>query len=220
MCHDSFTYVPWLIHICAMTHSHMCHDSFTYVPWLIHMCNDSFISAMTPLCVPWLIHICAMTNPCAWLVHVCHDLFMYTTIDSHAWLIHMCHDSFMYAVTNPCVHRIHMCLHMWFVRVHHDYIKRMTHPYVPGKGTYENESWHICDSFVYTMTPSCASNAWPIHMCQDSFMCTMTNSYVHRIHMRHDCSCTPWPLVQCVAVCCSVLQCFWMIVLVHHDHIN
>jgi len=43
MYHDSFTYVPWLIHICAMTHAHMCHDSFTYVPWLIHIARlDTF----------------------------------------------------------------------------------------------------------------------------------------------------------------------------------
>jgi len=36
--YDVFACVPWLIHTCAMTHSHVCHDSFTRVPWLIHMC--------------------------------------------------------------------------------------------------------------------------------------------------------------------------------------
>jgi len=30
--------VPWLIHMCAMTHSYVCHDSFISVPWLIHIC--------------------------------------------------------------------------------------------------------------------------------------------------------------------------------------
>jgi len=57
----SFICVPWLIHMCSMTHSHVslyestsqnpreplefsvmrsyvCHDSFIFVPWLIHMC--------------------------------------------------------------------------------------------------------------------------------------------------------------------------------------
>ena len=27
--------VPWLIHVCAMTHSCVCHDSFMCVPWLM-----------------------------------------------------------------------------------------------------------------------------------------------------------------------------------------
>jgi len=65
MCHDSFIYVPRLIHICAMTHSYMCHDSFIYVPWLIHicamthsyMCHDSSIF----IHVPWVIHTRAMS---------------------------------------------------------------------------------------------------------------------------------------------------------------
>jgi len=33
------TYVPWLIHICAMTHSRMCHDSLICVPRLIRVCD-------------------------------------------------------------------------------------------------------------------------------------------------------------------------------------
>jgi len=37
---SSFICVPWLIHICAKTHSHVYHDSFTslctHAPWLIH----------------------------------------------------------------------------------------------------------------------------------------------------------------------------------------
>jgi len=36
--HDSFLCVPWLIFMCAMTHSCVCHDSFLCVPWLIPMC--------------------------------------------------------------------------------------------------------------------------------------------------------------------------------------
>jgi len=58
--HDSFIRVPWLIHMCTMTHLYVCHDSFICVPWLIHTCamthsyvyHDSFIR------VPWLIFIC------------------------------------------------------------------------------------------------------------------------------------------------------------------
>jgi len=56
------------IYMCAMTHSYVCHDSFTYVPWLIHVCHDSF------MCVRWLIHVCAMTHICllyTFAIYVC-----------------------------------------------------------------------------------------------------------------------------------------------------
>ena len=36
--------VPWLIHVCAMTHSCVCHDSFACVTWFIH--------------VKWFTHMC------------------------------------------------------------------------------------------------------------------------------------------------------------------
>jgi len=62
--HDSFMCAPWLIHMCAMTHSYVWHDSFMCAPWLLHMCamphpcvwHDSFI------CVTWLLHMCDMTH--------------------------------------------------------------------------------------------------------------------------------------------------------------
>ena len=31
MCHDSFIWMPWLIHLCSMTSSHICHDSCIHV---------------------------------------------------------------------------------------------------------------------------------------------------------------------------------------------
>ena len=55
VCHDSFTWSTCLIYTCAMTHSNR-PDSFTRVPWLIHVCHDSFTR------VPWLIHSWAMTH--------------------------------------------------------------------------------------------------------------------------------------------------------------
>ena len=73
ICHDSVAYVPRLIHICAMTQSHMCHASS-------HMCftekRQRDVAYVTHLClsvhtVPWLIHICAMTQS-----HMCHILAM------------------------------------------------------------------------------------------------------------------------------------------------
>ena len=43
--------MPCLIHMCAMTYSHVCHDSW--------------------ICLPSLIHMCDMTQS-----YVCHDSFM------------------------------------------------------------------------------------------------------------------------------------------------
>ena len=102
VCH--VTWVPWLIHMCAMTHWHVRHDSFTRMPWLIHTCamthsygcQNSSIHTHTHththsnlpnvqhvphdsfICVPWLMHMCAKTHS-----HVCHDSIMWVS-----WLIH------------------------------------------------------------------------------------------------------------------------------------
>jgi len=78
VCDDPFICVPWLIDMCAMTHSHLCHDSFTRFTELkrivdAHVCDDPFI------CVPWLIDMRAMTHS-----HLCHDSFIFLP-----WLIHM-----------------------------------------------------------------------------------------------------------------------------------
>jgi len=54
MCH--VTCMPWLIHICTMTHADMCRDLCIHVPWLMHT------RAMTHAywwhsCDAWLIQI-------------------------------------------------------------------------------------------------------------------------------------------------------------------
>ena len=123
MRHDSFTCVPWLIDLCAMTHSLVCHDSFTCVPWLIHLCamtyfmcatcavthyvchvcHDSWLS-LGALCVPWLISMCAMTHFYVFrdsFLCVCYDRWCSAPIIwepkcdvTHYCVCHMCHDSF------------------------------------------------------------------------------------------------------------------------------
>ena len=63
--HESFIRVPWLIHLCAMTHSCVRHDSLLDglpLEQRIHVCvrhvsNDSFI------CLPWLIHVQPLRSP-------------------------------------------------------------------------------------------------------------------------------------------------------------
>jgi len=57
MYHDSFICVPWLIHMCAMTHSYVCHDSFICVPWFIHVCamTQSFVLTRVINNSPWQV---------------------------------------------------------------------------------------------------------------------------------------------------------------------
>ena len=133
LCVPGLVYVPWLISICAMTHSCMWHgDSFIYVPWLILICgvpdefmwHDSFmnvaplipIRAMTHSCMhhdafiyaPWRIHICGMTHS-----HMCHDAFICVP-----WRIHLCgrthsymwHDAFILASRAPWRLHVYTCV--------------------------------------------------------------------------------------------------------------
>ena len=96
VCLDVFIYMPWLIHMWAMTHSYMCHDSFTCEPWRIHMfavtqsyvCPNAFIYMCRESfsCVLWLIHMCAMTHS-----YVYHDAFICVP-----QLIHICAMTHLY----------------------------------------------------------------------------------------------------------------------------
>jgi len=60
--------VTWLIHVCAMTRSHVWHDTIIYVTWHIHMCDmtHSYVWHDSFMCVPWLIHMCDMTLSYMW----------------------------------------------------------------------------------------------------------------------------------------------------------
>jgi len=53
MWHDSYTDVPWLIHICDMTHTYMWQESYIHVGGGCDSAPDSYIY------VTWLIHITA-----------------------------------------------------------------------------------------------------------------------------------------------------------------
>jgi len=113
----SEVHTPNIMHMCAMTHSHVLHDSCTCVTWLIHIrsttqdlergthaqhhayvCHDSFT------CMTWLMHMCDMTHsytinyPRSWAKYAHPTSFICVP-----WPIHMCamthsyvcHDSFI-----------------------------------------------------------------------------------------------------------------------------
>jgi len=88
VCHDSSMWVPWLIHVSAMTHPCECHDS-----WVVQY--NSFI------CVPWLFHMCAMT-----LSYLCHDSFICVPMQirvcaEHYWLCNLPALQFFGVVVHP-----------------------------------------------------------------------------------------------------------------------
>jgi len=77
VCHDSFTCLPWLIHMCAMTHLYVRHDSVMCVPWRIHRQKSycvhstrihiaSYMWHDPYVCVTWLGHVCDMTHSYVW----------------------------------------------------------------------------------------------------------------------------------------------------------
>ena len=116
VCHDSFTCVPWLIHMCAMTHLYVCHDSFMCVQCVTHRRNSTCIRSTTThiasymwhdpyVCVPWLVHMCDMTHS-----YVCHDSFTGMT-DSLTGM----KASFMCPVTrsyrDSCIHCVPWLIH-------------------------------------------------------------------------------------------------------------
>jgi len=66
VCHDSIICVPWLIYMCAMTHSDMWQPSPEDSSW-------SWPSSPSIRCI-WLTYTCTMTHS-----YVCHDSFTHVT---------------------------------------------------------------------------------------------------------------------------------------------
>jgi len=110
VCHDSFTYVIWHIHMCATmwatTHSHVCHDSFICVPWFILICDRP--TTATHYCNTLLQHTTA--------THYCNTLLQHPTATHiYGWVksqISMRHNnSFICAEQNdPITHRNSLCV--------------------------------------------------------------------------------------------------------------
>jgi len=71
VCHDSFTSVPWLIHICAMTHSHLCHDPFMCA--LTHSSRVMCAHACAVLSLSCVFRVSCVCLPCIFRV-LCYFL--------------------------------------------------------------------------------------------------------------------------------------------------
>jgi len=122
--HAFFTRVTWLIHMCAVTHSHVWHDLFMCVPWLIdmgdtthsHVRHDSFIRKKCTR--QWSeahsnhlvvgIHKCDMTDISH--SHVGHD-FIHTQ-EAHT-AIHAKHTPTILLWEYICVTRLMWLFHMY-----------------------------------------------------------------------------------------------------------
>ena len=70
ICYESFICMPWLLHMCDVTHSYAWRDSFICVPWLIHMrdVNHLYVWHDSFICVTWLIHVWHDSSICTWQV--------------------------------------------------------------------------------------------------------------------------------------------------------
>ena len=161
---------PWLIHVCAMTHSYVWHvcDAHSRVPMMARI----WMSHGTHMNESW-VHVCDITHSrvprikCSCVCECERECMRVDPFICVTWLSHMCgmthscvwHDSFICVISQVLVcvtERIDTC--------------DMTHSYV----------WH--DWFICV--------PWLIHMCD------MTHSYVwhdhsHVCHVKSD-VCQMW----------------------------
>jgi len=198
MRHDSFIYVPWLPHMCAMTQficalwliSCVCHDSqassadsspmtHSYETWLFpYMCRDSLI------CVPWLIfHMCAMTHKKCWpslyiYIYVYIYIYIYIYIYDYVymyiyvpWPMHMRHDSFIYVPWLPhtCAMTQFICASWLISCVWHD-----------SQASSTDSSPVII--FICDMTLS-IRDSWLPHMCAMTHSSYVCHDSFHKCYM-------------------------------------
>jgi len=73
VCYDASKCVTWIIHMWAVTHSHVWRAWFICVTWRATIQGvvtplDIYDSRASFICVPWLTHICDVTHSYVWLL--------------------------------------------------------------------------------------------------------------------------------------------------------
>jgi len=142
--HDSFMYVTWLIHICAMAQSFMWRHSCVHIDgWVM---SHTWMSHAKYMNESWHIYDCAMS----------HGSVIYVT--SHTWRSHHLCDinesSCMSYVTSHLWHKWKSC-HI------HEFMWRHSPIYVTQVDSGNLQAWrnHIC-----VMTHSCVWHDSFIHV--------------------------------------------------------
>jgi len=157
--------VPWLIHVCDMTHSCVWHDSFICVTWLTHVCDMTHAYICALLCV---MHTFVHYYPqILSFGHACHHLFapqhvQYYSLICFTWLSHICD------MTHSCAwHDSSMCV-TWLI--------------------------HMCDSRTHLRPIVCNSHICPLlstnsvpWSCMPWLVCTSAWAILltHMFHMTH-----------------------------------
>jgi len=222
VCHDVFICVPWLLHLCAVTHSFffwrphvLC--AATGVTWIIHMCarlshcvcHDSFI------CVQWLIHLFFEETACPLCSNRCDMPQSYVwpkVFICVPWLIHMCAVTHSFVFGRPYV----LCAATGVTHdsIDHSFVCRDSFIYFLWSicPLYSNRCamsrsfrvpWRIytcavthsfvcCDAFIYLLMGICP-------LCSST--CEMPHSFIHFMRAmtlsyvcRDSFVCVPWRL--------------------------
>jgi len=205
MFYDSFVRVPWLVHTCAMTcshvtllvdvfcilttgdttHGYVCHNLCICVPWPFHLCamTSSYVCHDVFMCVPWRFHMCAMT--CA---HVCHGLFICVPELIHGCAMthfYVCHDLCIFIMTYSYVTLpVDIRCILTYSYVRHEWFKRATWPI------------QVCTMTCSYVAITCSYVPWLMHayVCHYWYACHV--SFVRAPWLIHTCVMThpymPW----------------------------
>jgi len=203
----------WLIHMCDMTHSYMWHDSFICATiWYIwrshhgtHRNASSHIWMRDVICMNASCHTCSRQAdrceyPKSWQAMgmayedtwVMSHVWIY--ISTRTWISHVTHE---WVMSHICMSHV-ACIHKAYT---YEWVK--SHMWM-SHVTHVNESRHTCECVT--------SHVWMTHRlvelrapksCQAAEMAEQVkDAMLQRARVRSS-SCS---VLQCVAVCCSVLQ--------------
>ena len=176
-----------------MTHSHVCHDSFTCVPWLIHMALHThtfiyiyiFVYMWFVLCMYMYMNMYMYTKVWVmWFVlcmHMYTNMYMYmkewvwSDVICSLWRYHLLlFICYIYAVLYPyCLFVLipfSTCvLFSWYNMLFPFRIVLLSEYdmfvfwYTMSHGTHVNESWHTCEGVMAHSSLNTICSSFDIH---------------------------------------------------------